>query len=138
MTDEDGAQALTYLDSSAIVKLILPEPESGALSEFLAGRNLVSSRLGEIESRRAIMLTGSDEEVTAREQEVLDSIDLIEISPTIASDAAGLEPPALRTLDAIHLATALALGEDLDCVVVYDHRLAAATRERALNVQGPQ
>jgi predicted nucleic acid-binding protein len=125
-----------YLDASAAVKLVVSEPESSSLRTFLAGEaSRVSSRVLAIELIRAVTRVTPSSLDQARS--VLGSIEFIELDEEIAERAAGLEPAALRSLDAIHLATALALGEDLDAFVTYDARQGDAARTLGLTVEAP-
>lgn len=62
---------------------------------------------------------------------------IVELDETIASAAARVEPPSLRSLDAIQLASALAIGEELEAVVTYDRRMADAARAAGLAVMAP-
>ena len=127
-----------YLDSSAIVKDVLPEAETAALRRFLTGRpSRVSSALARVETMRAAMRS-SDAGALHRASQVLARITLLDITDAILSVAAGLLPPTLRALDAIHLASALALGGDLDGLVTYDDRLAEAARLAGLTVYTPR
>jgi predicted nucleic acid-binding protein len=122
-----SAERATYLDSSAIVKLVVAEPESVALRRYLRRRRpLVSSALAKAEVARALLPLG--EEAVRRGQEVLARLELIRISDRILVAAGALLPGELRTLDAIHLATAQQLGSDLARVVTYDERLRTAAR----------
>jgi uncharacterized protein len=121
-----------YLDSSAIVKLAVAEPESAALRRYLRRRRpLVSSVLARAEVARALLPLG--EPAVRRGQEVLARLELIRISDRILAAAGSLLPTELRTLDAIHLATARQLGGDLARLITYDERLrtAAAAKGRA-------
>ena len=117
-----------YLDSSAFVKVVVEEAESTALRAFLAasGARRVSSALLRAEALRAVRHLGPDALAAVREG--LRRIDLVGIDDRILDSAGILEPGVLRTLDAIHLATALALGDDLDAVVTYDERMVEAAR----------
>lgn len=127
-----------YLDSSAFVKLAVEEPETAALREFLAdlaGRR-VSSALLRTESLRAVRHLGADALATVREG--LRRIDLVAIDDRILEAAGTLEPRVLRTLDAIHLATALAVGDDLDTIVTYDDRMVEAARFLGLSTATPR
>ena len=112
-----------YLDSSAFVKVLVEEPESGALRAFLADHpaRRVSSALLRAEALRAVRHLGSGTLAAIREG--LRRVDLIGIDDRILDAAGILEPRILRTLDAIHLATALTLGDDLDAIVTYDDRI---------------
>jgi len=120
-----SAELATYLDSSAIVKLVVAEPESAALRRYLRRRRiLVSSALARAEVARALLPLG--EQAVRRGREVLARLELIRVSDRILDAAGALLPPELRTLDAIHLATALELGGDLARLVTYDERLREA------------
>lgn len=126
----------TYLDSSAIVKLVVKEPESAPLRRYLRGRRpLVSSALARTEVLRALI--GGGPEFVGRGREVLSRIDLIRLNDRILAEAGSLLPPELRSLDAIHLATARQLGGDLASLVTYDNRLAAAAKNAGLRVAAP-
>ncbi len=126
---------LVYLDSSALVKLVVTEPESMALIERLqAWPRRVSSALALTELPRALARAGFGPPVQRRAREVLGRLDLLDVDRRILATAAALEPTALRTLGAIHLATALAVREDLDLVVTYDRRLRAAVERVHLDV----
>ena len=104
-----SAERATYLDSSAIVKLVIVEPESAALRRYLRLRRpLVSSALARAEVARALLPLG--EQAVRRGQEVLGRLELIRVSDRILAAAGQLLPAELRTLEAIHLATALELG----------------------------
>lgn len=117
--------AATYLDSSALVKLAIEEPESGALRRHLARRReLVSSALARTEVLRALLLEG--EEGLARGRSVLGRIDLVRVNDRVLNAAGLLRPRDVRSLDAIHLATAALLGSDLGQIVTYDERMLDA------------
>lgn len=117
----------TYLDSSAIVKLVVEEPESTALRHFLRRRrDLVSSALARTEVLRALLPGGED--ALARGREVLQRIELIRMNDRILEAAGVLVPSEVRSLDAIHLATASQLGSDLARLVTYDDRMLDAAR----------
>lgn len=129
---------LLYLDSSAIIKLVVPEPESAALfAELRAWPEAVSSALARLEVLRTIRRLSSYESASRRAHAVLERIGLVRIDDAILEKAALLEPPALRSLDAIHVATALSLGGDLGAVAAYDLRLARAARALGLHVVSP-
>lgn len=127
-----------YLDASALVKLMRPEPESEALVEALAqwpvriASEVVTVELG----CTAWRLDGT--ELLDRVEAIADGLDLIPFSAAIRERAAttAFDPP-LRALDAIHLATALELGEDLDTFVAYDDRLCRAASTQGLAVRSP-
>ncbi len=126
---------LVYLDASACVKLVLVELESPAVEEALEGvERLVASEILEVEVMRATQRGGGDLAV-ARAQ--LAGVRLLPLSAEIRSRAAELTPLSIRSLDAIHIATALELGERLDGVLTYDERMAEAAREAGLDVRAP-
>ncbi|MHB1510701.1 MAG: type II toxin-antitoxin system VapC family toxin [Acidimicrobiales bacterium] len=128
--------ATTYLDSSAIVKLAVEEPESKLLRSYLRGRKpLVSSALARTEVLRALLLEGGA--AVARGSDVLRRIDLIRINDRVLSAAGVLLPPGLRSLDAIHLASAQLLGSDLGQLVTYDQRMLAGARELGIATASP-
>ena len=131
-----SAERATYLDSSALVKLAVREPESAALRRSLARRRtLVSSALARTEVVRALLPLGPD--AVRRGREVLARVDLLRINDRVLDAAGQLAPPELRSLDAIHLASAEQFGSDLGAFVTYDERLAAAAAARGLRVIGP-
>jgi hypothetical protein len=131
-----SAERATYVDSSALVKLAIREPESAVLRRYLGRhRPLVSSALARTEVARALLPLGPD--AVRRGREVLARVDLLRVNDRVL-DAAGLLPPAdLRSLDAIHLASAEQLGSDLRGFVTYDARLAAAATGRGFRVIQP-
>jgi predicted nucleic acid-binding protein len=112
-----------YLDSSAFVKLLVTEAETTELRAFLANHSArrVSSSLLRVEALRAVRHLGPEALAIAREG--LRRVDLVAIDDRILDAAGILESRVLRTLDAIHLATALTLGDDLDTIVTYDDRM---------------
>jgi predicted nucleic acid-binding protein len=129
------------------VKLVLSEPESAALSDWIATRaDRLASVIAAIEVRRSVRraeVTRSGaagererEMLRTRAEAVLGSVSLVAIDDAIVTDAGALSPPDLRALDAIHLATALRVAE-LDGLVTYDIRLSDAATARGLNVFHP-
>jgi predicted nucleic acid-binding protein len=129
---------LAYLDSSALVKLVVVEPESRALIEWLEEwPQRVSSALALTELPRALGRAGFGAAGRRRVREVLTRIALVDVDRRILATAAILEPRTLRTLDAIHLATALSVREDLEIVVTYDRRLRAAAERVQFDVVAP-
>lgn len=125
-----------YLDSSAIVKLVVREAESAALRRFLRRRpTRVSSALARVEVVRAVRLQGP--EAQARAHAVLARIRLLRIDDDVLSLAAILEPALLRSLDAIHLASARVFGAELGGVVTYDARMRDAAELLGLPVFEP-
>lgn len=126
-----------YLDASGFVKLAVEEPETGSLRAFLAARTSrrVSSALLRAESLRAVRHLGADALATVRES--LRRVDLVAIDDRILDAAGTLDPRVLRTVDAIHLATALALGDDLELIVTYDTRMVEAAGHLGLATATP-
>lgn len=128
--------AATYVDSSAIVKLAIAEPESDALRHFLRRRRpLVSSALARTEVLRATLLEGPA--AVDRARSVLSRLDLIRVNDRLLNAAGELPPHDLRSLDAIHLATAIALGRDLGQLVSYDDRMLEAARSLGIKTATP-
>lgn len=129
---------LLYLDSSAILKLIVHEKETPDLIALLSNHpERVSSALARIEVLRAIRRAHGRAAELRRAQDVLDRIALIRIDDDIVAAAAELPPQDLRSLDAIHVATALSLKGDLAGLVSYDRRLAAAAAKLRLPILSP-
>ena len=126
-----------YLDASALVKLAVYEPETSALEHDVLERDaLFTSEIGAIELHRALGRTG---QLSTHEQAdaVLDAVFLADLTPAIRSQAGRLTPWSLRTLDAIHVATAASLSlPDMD-FITYDDRQAAAARALGLRVRQP-
>ncbi len=134
MVEAGGARV--YVDASALVKTIVTEAESDALIAYLsASSRQVSSRLIGVEVARAVGQV--DQAVRQRGAEALEVIDFIELDAPIASVAASVAPSSLRTLDAIHLASALAVITEIDAFITYDLRLGDAARAAGLTVVAP-
>jgi uncharacterized protein len=130
------AARATYLDSSALVKLAVREPESDALRTFLRRRRpLISSALARTEVARALLALGP--EAVRRGHDVLSGVNLVRMNDRILAAAGAMLPPDLRSLDAIHLATAQQLGDDLARVVTYDERMASAAAALGWAVAAP-
>ena len=126
-----------YIDSSAVLKLAIRESETAALETYVSACDgLVSSRVAVLECRRAAR-RASRARVLQAVDDVLDAIYLIDITHAILDDAARADPPLLRSLDAIHLATALAIGDEPVEVITYDQRFADAARANGLTVVQP-
>lgn len=122
-----------FLDSSALVKLVREEPETSALRAFLAGprRPLLISELAVTEVTRAARRVGADPSATLAE------CDIVRLRSDDLERAAVLEPATLRTHDAIHLATALSLADDVEVFVAYDDRLLDAAARHGLRTAAP-
>jgi predicted nucleic acid-binding protein len=123
-----------YVDASALVKLVVDERDAVALRRFLEGFDEhTTSRVGIVETRRALGRVPIDATTIDR---IMAPIGPIDFDAAIAATAAFIQPPAIRTLDAIHLATALALYH-VDAFVTYDERLAEAARSLGFSVASP-
>ena len=126
---------VAFLDASALVKLVVDEPESPSMFRWYVGsERLATSTIGIIETRRAANRRGHD---PVHLESVLRSLVVLEVDDIVANGAARMSPMALRTLDAIHLATALAMGTEIGAFVTYDDRLAEAARAIGLPVMRP-
>ncbi|NEA31795.1 type II toxin-antitoxin system VapC family toxin [Streptomyces sp. SID13031] len=130
---------MIYLDTAALVKLVRREVESDALVDWIAGQPdelLVSSVLAEVELPRALRRT--EPALLAAVPGVLGRIAVYEIDELVRTTAAAYDNTAVRSLDAIHLATADAvLGDDLTAFVTYDRRLRAAAEDLGMPVAAP-
>ena len=127
-----------YVDSSALLKLVVPERETDALIAALAGYpDRVTSRLSAVECRRAVRRSGGKANVLARLDHVLSACTLLHLDETVMRLAETIGPPELRSLDAIHLASALSLGDYPAAFVAYDARLLRAAKTLKLNVLAP-
>ncbi|NMX04505.1 type II toxin-antitoxin system VapC family toxin [Mobiluncus mulieris] len=126
-----------YLDTSALVKALHQEAESVAFAQWMAAnaQHCYTSDLTRVELLRVAGRLGAATRVQARA--VLDALNLVAISPAICDTAGLLEPATLRSLDAIHLATALQLGDDLEALVTYDLRLGQAAQMLAIPLLSP-
>ncbi|MGH3792238.1 MAG: type II toxin-antitoxin system VapC family toxin, partial [Pseudonocardiaceae bacterium] len=123
-----------YIDTSAVAKLFIAERETSDLRQWLSDRpepHLVSSALLPVELLRLLRLV-SPVTVTPAEQFLAADVDIAEITPPVLGDAITVPPPRLRTLDAIHLATALDLGASVDILLTYDKVLIEAARATGL------
>jgi predicted nucleic acid-binding protein len=130
-----SAKRATYLDSSALVKLAVREPESVALRQYIRRRRpLISSALARTEVARALLSLGP--QAIQHGDNVLARVDLVRVNDRILNAAAML-PVDLRSLDAIHLATAQHLGADLARIVTYDDRMENAAENLGLTVARP-
>jgi predicted nucleic acid-binding protein len=127
---------LTYIDSSAIVKLAVAEPESKALRRYLSRRQpLVSSALARTEVARALMPGGA--QAVSRGEAVLRRIQLLRVNDRVLSEAGRMQPAGLRSLNAIHLASAGQLGPSVRLIVTYDERMADAAEAIGWSVTSP-
>ena len=127
---------LTYLDSSALVKLVVEEAESQALEAMLRAAVITSSRLSDVEVTRAASRRGGA--VVARARSVIGRVALIPLDEGIFVQARSVRPAALRSLDAIHLASALAIREQIEVLITYDGRMAEAAVSLGLRTTAPR
>lgn len=134
--------ALFYLDASALVKLVREEPESTGLRAYLDEADLVSSELVLTEVPRSVLrATARDPELPAellieRTAELLEAVALLPLDRALLAAAGALAEPALRALDAIHVAAAIDLAP-IDAFVSYDERQSAAARLAGLRTAAP-
>jgi len=127
-----------YLDTSALAKLIVVEDESAALAGWLDERPeelLATSVLGRVELVRAARRRGP--EAVARALGLLAELALVPVSAEVLDGAWILDPPSVRSLDALHLASASSLGQELTALVAYDERLLAGARSLGLVAVAP-
>jgi uncharacterized protein len=133
---------LFYADASALVKLLRDEPESAALRSFLDDADLVTCELALTEVPRAVRRAAAHDRalpldvLTRRAGEILDAVALLPLDRALLVAAGALAEPALRALDAIHLAAAMALAP-IDAFLSYDERQAAAARLAGLRTIAP-
>lgn len=127
-----------YVDTSALVKLVVEEPETAALRAWMqtSGRDAVVGDPARTELMRAVRRAAPDRALLARR--VLESVTLIEMTSVICDEAGRLGPADLRSLDALHLAVALDLGDDLEGLVTYDARLAEGAAVNGVPVISPR
>lgn len=134
--------AVFYADASALVKLVREEAESGALRAFLADADLVSSELVLTETPRAVHRAVAQEPklpldlLLERAGELIDALALRPLDRALLAAAGALAEPALRALDAIHVASAVDL-DPIEAFVTYDDRQAAAARLAGLRTMSP-
>ncbi|BEP12389.1 type II toxin-antitoxin system VapC family toxin [Acidothermaceae bacterium B102] len=129
---------MIYLDSSALLKLLFQEAESDALELWLSARRdvpKVSSELAKVEVVRACRRL--DPTTVPAAQRLLAQLDLIPLSGAVIEQACDVGGETLRSLDALHLASALTIGADLSAFVVYDHRLTACAVDAGLPTLRP-
>jgi uncharacterized protein len=127
-----------YLDSSALMKLVRAESETEALQQWLTLRPeqpAVTSELGRVEVLRAARRVGG--RVLTEAHAVLGDLDLVPLDRAVQDLASDIGEPLPRTLDALHLASAILLSEQLTAFVAYDHRLTGAARTAGLIVATP-
>ncbi len=129
---------MIYLDSSALLKLVFEEPESAALDNWLSARSdlpVVSSELAKVEVVRACRPMEANALPGARA--LLAALDLIPLTGDVLDDAADVGETLLPSLDAIHLASALTIRDELSAFIAYDLRLGDAAAFAGLPVMRP-
>ncbi|HEY8741052.1 MAG TPA: type II toxin-antitoxin system VapC family toxin [Candidatus Dormibacteraeota bacterium] len=136
-----------YLDASALVKLVLEEPESPALSaEASRWDEWLSSELTRAEVPRAVvgaltrhgLTTDEVQEGRQRADALMSRVMTVEVDRRVLVDAARVEPIQTRTLDAIHVATVLQVRDEIGAVATYDQRMVAALRQAGIEVISPE
>jgi predicted nucleic acid-binding protein len=131
-----SAEGVVYLDSSALVKLVVAEAESEALVAYLSEHvTRASSALARVEVTRAVHPHGP--RAVTRARQLLDRIALLHLDDALLDAAAGLDGDHLRSVDAIHIASAQTVTSGLASLVTYDHRMADAASGIGLEVAAP-
>ncbi|MEY8015701.1 type II toxin-antitoxin system VapC family toxin [Mycobacterium servetii] len=128
----------TYLDTPALVKLVVAERESAALKVYLravSADTLFTAALARTELVRAVAGAGARAVTQARR--ILDGLDTVNITPGLLDAAADLRPSSLRSLDAVHLAAARRAGTELRVLLTYDNRMEAAAADLGMAVEAP-
>jgi predicted nucleic acid-binding protein len=128
-----------YMDTSALVKLVVAEDESQALQSFLSERSedtLFSAALARTELIRAVALNGPQAIADARN--LLSALDTVVLSRQLLDEAGTLQPLRLRSLDAIHLVAAQRAGDTLRTVVTYDVRMLSAAADLGMATASPR
>ena len=127
---------MIYLDSSALVKLVVSEPESSALRRYLGGESDTPAVLSRVDVLRAVR--GHGAAALTRARRLFQRLNIVQIDEELLDAAAALDPRVLRSLDAIHLAAAQLFGGELTAVVTYDRRMAAAAELVDITVAAPR
>ena len=130
---------MIYLDSSALMKLVREEAETEALRDWLASQHevpVVTSEIGRVEVLRAARRAGTDALTEARA--VVGDVHLVRLDRGVQDIACEIGDPPLRTLDALHLASAVLLGDDLTALAAYDDRLLTAAQAAGLPTVTPR
>lgn len=125
--------SIWYADSSALVKFVTEEAETGALRDAISGHTITTSELALVEVPRAVARLGLSQSAAS----ILARLDIVPLSADVIGRAASLPPVTLRSLDAIHIASALSLGTGCDEVLTYDRRMIEAARAVGLMVRSP-
>lgn len=128
----------TYLDTSALVKLVVGERETRSLKRHLQAfenKDLFTAALARTELVRAV--TGAGPAAVTHARRILASLDTVNLTRTLLDAAAEMRPARLRSLDAIHIAAAQRAGADLRAIVTYDARMAEAAHDLGIAVESP-
>jgi predicted nucleic acid-binding protein len=128
-----------YLDTSALVKLVVAEDESQSLQSFLSARaedTLFSAALARTELIRAMAPNGAQAVAAARD--LLNSLDTVVLTRQLLDDAGTLLPLRLRSLDAIHLVAAQRAGDTLRAIITYDARMISAAADLGISTAAPR
>jgi len=129
---------MIYLDSSALLKLLFEESESAALASWIAERTdtpMVSSELAKVEVVRATRRL--DTAVVPAARALISQLDILPLSSGLIEEATDVGDPILRALDAIHLASALSIRNELTAFVTYDNRLVSAAQAAGIEPTSP-
>jgi predicted nucleic acid-binding protein len=124
-----------YLDTSALVKLIAEEEESDDLLDFVGDDEIVSSLLARTELVRAV--ARKHERFIEAAEALLSDLSYVAVNRVVTGAAAWVQPWTLRSLDAIHVSSAVRMGAGLRAVVTYDDRMVAVARSAGLDVASP-
>ena len=124
-----------YLDTSALVKLVIAEKESEELRQFVGHRGVVSSQITQTELVRAVNRVEPDRVEAA--EELLEDLIFLAVDRLLAIRAGWVRPATVRSLDAVHIATAVAMQGDLEAMVTYDARMIEAAGMAGLPVASP-
>jgi len=124
-----------YLDTSALVKLVITEKESDELRAFVGDREIVSSQIARTELIRAVGRW--DEAFLGAAEDLVDELVLLKVDRVLTISAAWIRPWEVRSLDALHVASAQALADGLDALVTYDRRMIGAATRAGLPVASP-
>ncbi len=135
-SEHKDTRSSVYVDTSALVRVVLEEPDKKAIERDLSKFDQsVASRLLRVELRRV----GRRENALEAADQILDGVLLIPIDESVLAAAETIAPTRVATLDAIHLATAVRLAEagELDALMTYDKQLANGAREHGITVLAP-
>jgi hypothetical protein len=132
---------MIYMDTSALTKLLIAEPETAELRVWLTahieqGESAATSTLGRVELMRTVARYGEAGQ-SDRARYLLDGLDVLPLTESVMTLAESIGPATLRSLDAIHLAAAAHFRQELSAFVTYDHRLLSGCREIGLTAASP-